>query len=110
MAGTLEEFLIVRPDRSGAPGYVGQTTDGAIDLELLKECACGTLDCEQLEFIEYKMPSGAQVVVIADAQADEKALEPNLSVTEFVQKYHDPDRTVRGTVLLFRNKCWENDE
>ena len=107
MTGMLEEFLLVRPDRSGGPGYVGQTDGDKVALDQLVECARHELECENVEFIEFTMPSGATVIIIADADGEKKALLTNLSATEFVQQYHDSERVVRGTVLLFRNKCWE---
>lgn len=109
MAGTLEEFLVLYPDGSSSTGYLGQTGGLLVDLDQLKLAARSTLDCEHLEFVEFTMPKGAHAVVIADAQAAEKMLPLSHEVTKFIRKFHDPQRTIQGAVLLFRNKCWKDD-
>lgn len=107
--GHLEEFLVLYPDRSSSTGYIGQTGSEFIDLDQLKKAARSTLECEHLEFVEFTMPKGAQCVLILDAQATDKLLPLNPEVTKFMRKFHDPQRTVQGTALMFRNKCWKDD-
>lgn len=110
MAGLLEEFLVLYPDKSSSTGFIGVTNGFWVDLDQLKLAACSTLECEHLEFVEFSMPKGAQCVMILDAQAAEKQLPVNIETTTFIQKYHDPQRVIQGTALLFRNKCWKDDE